>query len=262
VAMPARMRGRWLSLAAAAVLVAGSACQSSEPDPPKPTDAASARDGGQIRVLETGFHMTPVPATAPGMTNRAIAAVIVENTSKNQEAETTQIRIRLLDANGAPVFHLGSAEEVQVSLPWIQPGQRFGIGYILTSDEKASANRTVTTMRVDVGKSYWRSPHKAQRVAMSDLHIQPRSDGGADLRYVATLPDGAAASPSDLAFRVYLLLRDGTGKLLGGWPVGDVHPLAGRSNGGETYTAEEWKKNVPADADLGKSEVYGAYGVG
>ncbi len=253
------VRRRWLALAAAVVIVAGSGCQSRKPDPPEPTDAASARDGGQIRIVDFGFHMTPTGAA--NETNRAIAAVIVENTSKTQEAEGTQINLRFLDASGAPVFTYNSPDQYRVNLPWIQPGQRIGVGYILVTDEKSSANRTVTTMRAEIGQSSWRSPHSARRVTMSDMHIQPRPDGGADLTYVATLADATGASDSNRTFRVYLLMRDSTGKLIGGWPVGNVQLPANRSNGSESYTAEEWKRNVPTDADLGHTELYAAYGI-
>jgi hypothetical protein len=254
-----RTRRRWLALAAAVLIVAGSGCKTHKPDSPEPTDAASAGDGGQIRVIESGFHMTPTGA--PAETNRAIAAVIVENTSKTQEAQTTELNLRFLDASGAPVFTFGSPDQYRVKLPWILPGQRIGVGYILATDEKSSANRTVATMQAEIGQSSWRSPHTTRRVTMSDVHIQPRPDGGADLRYVATLADATGASASDRTFRVYLLLRDSTGKLIGGWPVGNVQLPPNRSNGGESYTAEDWKKNVPADADLDRSELYGAYGI-
>lgn len=254
-----RTRRRWLALTATVVIATGTGCHSGEPNPPEPTDAASARDGGQIRVVEFGFHMTSI--ASPNETNRAIVAVIVENTSKTQEAEGAELNLQFLDANGAPLFAFGSPDQYRVNLPWIQPGQRIGVGYLLATDQKSSANRTIATMHAEIGQSSWRSPHSKRRVTMSGLHIQPHADGGADLRYVATLPDSADATGPDQTFRVYLLLRDSAGKLIGGWPIGNVHLRAGPSNGSETYTAEQWKNNVPTDADLGRSELYGAYGI-
>lgn len=245
------------------VLLAGSGCHSSPstPDLPNPTTAVTAPGGGQIRVVETGFHMTK-PYPGNGETNRAIAAVVVENTSKTMEAEGPRLSIRFLDASGASVFTQGQGDEYDIGLPWIQPGQRVGIGFILVTTDKQSANRTVVTMRTEVGTSYWHAPHSGLQVTTRDLHVQPRPDGAVELNYTATIKDPARAKASDLSFKEYLLLRDAAGKLIGGWSIGRLHPNTtdNPATFQDTVTADQWKINLPADADLSRSEISAVYG--
>jgi hypothetical protein len=262
-ARPARRLVRAAALVAGLAVLALSGCRSSPPPaPPDPiSDSATAADGGQIRVVEFGFQ--PV-ALLPhsGETNRALAAVVLENTSKRQQAQFTDLNIQLFDSDGRSLFDPGGspAPGPRVTLTAIPPGGRIGAGALLMTEDAAARNRTAVRMEVTVGKSDWRRPNDKPEIKISDVKGVPHSDGTIDITYTAQVPDLGRWADAQLP-RVHVLFRDAGGRLLGGTGLSRSYTdpwKAGTATRDIHFTAEQWKYLMPTGVDLSRTEVYGS----
>jgi hypothetical protein len=261
-----RPTGRWVRVAAA--LVAGvaamalSGCGASHPltfpSPDWIDHSATAVDGGRVRVVEFGFQMTAIPPDAYE-TGRALAAVVLENTSKRQQSQGTELTVRLLDPDGRSLFDMssGSSGGWKIRTPAIPPGGRIGVGILLATLDNVAKHRTATRMEATVGNSDWRAPNDKPQINISNVKVTVHADGTAELDYTAK-------APPDLKARIqapllHLLYRDAAGTLLGGTSVHGIDPwTAGTTTRHMLFTAQEWKYMVPTGVDLSRTEVYGS----
>jgi hypothetical protein len=230
-------------------------------DPSPRPSASTAADGGGLRVVESGFQVKPAPPDSPG-TKRALIGVVVENTSRKQQAESTHLTIQLFDAAGQLVFAFGGSktDSGELGLPWIQPGGRVGMGFVASDAYDPDHQGTPVRMVVTIGASDWEKPQSEKAIAISGVRVDPHADGSADLIYTSKIENLGefqdAQSPG-----LSVLYRDSAGKLVGGVFLGHttVDPwTSGTVEHRITLSAAQWKVWAPLGADLSKTEVYGA----
>lgn len=255
-----------MAVAVGMALLSSSACHSS-PSPPSASlpahlnNSTGAPDGGGVRVVESAFQAAePRPGT--GETNRALVAIVLENTSKRQQSQDTRLTIELFDGDGRSLFEPGGSPATgpTIGTPVIPPGGRIGVGAILVTSDDAARHRVPVRIDIRVGGSDWRQPNDKPEIRLHDAAVTPRPDGTTDLTYTAEVPDlknwASVQIPS-----VSILFRDSTGKLLGGAALGhSVIPswTVGTSSRLIRFTAQQWKDTVPTGADLTRTEVYGS----
>ncbi|WP_344133010.1 hypothetical protein [Luedemannella flava] len=87
--------------------------------------AAQAPDGGQLRVVETGFSQLPTPnfILAPDV----VIGAVVENTS-TQVAYHTRVRFEMRDAAGKVVPDKAKKSVLVQEIPVILPGEQVPVG--------------------------------------------------------------------------------------------------------------------------------------
>ena len=170
--------GRILGIGLAAAVVAATACNGGDEAGERSTSTtvvtgpvAEPSDGGEVRLVDSGFSVYPGPAEPGGtaeFTSEAVAAgasfdvaswgVVVENTSE-WVATDVEVRVELVDADGAAVathrYQWPGAETIVL----LRPGQRFAMGHTDTLDWPAE--RTTgppARLEVEIGPTRWFPP--------------------------------------------------------------------------------------------------------
>jgi hypothetical protein len=233
-----------------------SGCTGAKPQAaPSPKENASvAADAGQVRVVESGFQMTD-PVSGSGQYNRELVGIVLENTSKQQQAHGTALEFDIFDEAGqtlyaSPMLHLG----------FIAPGARFGVGMIVSSTDPATKGRKAVRMQAKVGGSDWDLPTPQRTITLSNVKFEPQADGSVNFRYTAQIRDMSGWEQKQLPL-INVVFRDSGGKVIGGVNFGHQEVpgwQTGTSSQSIPISAIRWKSMVPAGADLSRTEAYGA----
>jgi hypothetical protein len=169
--------------------------------------AASAPDGGGIRVAEKGF--TQLKQQPPGVS----AGAMLENTSA-MVAYRTRVVLRILDSAGRPATTSESPQLLQ-EIPIILPGQRIGVGshaYLAGGTDK------IASFEVELQAAQWFSRetiagYTGASGTFKQIHrFDPVDTEPAYIDYTATVSSCRALSPRMVA-AVY---RDASGAVIGG----------------------------------------------
>jgi hypothetical protein len=220
-----------------------------------PVKAASAPDGGVLRVVEHGFSLGPDPRD-----ELVFYGVVVENTSRDRIAFAATATVRLVDAAGAPVKQrFGEAPEVQHKVLAVFPGQRLGIGAREGLDRRDVAGLQVTVDAptwVPVDQRLQRDPFRATVVRLATLT--------ASVVQVERLGDRLAVSfTASSAYEeavpaaVTAVFRDRAGRIVGGVVVDEPERCKTFEPGSSRHDRLRiHEHDMPAGIDDGRTEVF------
>lgn len=179
-----------------------------------PVKAASAPDGGVLRVVEHGFSLDPDPRD-----KLVFYGVVLENTSRDRIAFAATATVRLVDAAGVPVKQrFGEATELQHKVFAVFPGQRFGIVAREWLDRRDVAELQVTVDAptwVPMDQRLQRDPYRSTVVRLATLTASAvRVERSGDQLAVSF----AASSGYEEAVpaAVTAMFRDRAGRIVGG----------------------------------------------
>lgn len=195
---------------------------STERPPPFP----DAEDGGDVRLVDSGFTVVPNPRAARDdrePTHDVSVGAVVENTSGQVAADVT-VRLRPIDGRGQPVTIGGPTPEAfEAHIGAVFPGRRAGVGHTFpVNDEwqgQLDAERDVADVAIEVSVAEWWPP------GHHDLELAPME--ASDARISWTPPDDVypgvvtatidSASDEPVEFTVDTIVRDAAGDIIGGW---------------------------------------------
>ena len=236
-----------VGLVLAAGLLGTAGCTGDDPKP-KPSSAAEptgrfdgtqAPDGGEVRVVESGF--TAFVDGNPTVT----FGVLLENTSKNRAAVEVKVTAKLYDAAGKEV-RLGAMSQLASKSVTIMPGQRMGAGQD-TGLSRSDVVGDPTELRVEIRTPSWYPASQVTGLALSDVKSELDPSGLVVFSFSveSRLPE-KVTDP-----HLIVLARDHAGTLIGGyeprpsptaWPPGKSTQVA--------------KTELPDAADRTRSEVF------
>ncbi|MBF9132849.1 hypothetical protein I0C86_28400 [Plantactinospora sp. S1510] len=225
-----------------------------------PARKAQASDGGQLRIVEQGFTQlresvtqTLSPGHGPGRPERYMpvrAAIIVENTSRDQVAIAPNFIARYLDLAGKGVVeYAAKSDENTLSTDAIFPGARVGIAAFFNNSDT-----TVRTMTVRAVDAVWLPLADARRWVspVTATNVRTIRSGSPKATIVAFTARSDYSEPrSAVANAIY---RDSAGRIIGSSdPSGGhrQHFPAGTADGSITVT--DW---LPTNLDDSRTQVF------
>ncbi|MGH3729323.1 MAG: hypothetical protein ACRDTU_11305 [Micromonosporaceae bacterium] len=207
-----------------------------------------------MRVVEKGFSVTKRidgPMLSYG--------IVLENTSRF--VAKLDVRIRMLDASGKAVKAMLVQPTAQLThtVDNIFPGERYGVGYIVSTAGPDERARNVVKLEVKlVEVEWWPSkstpmeyavPRPFIRVKLDKMKVEPdKRSGGAAIRFtVVSSHKDAINDPY-----VRMVFRDKAGKVLGGADstLNTVFPP------GKSAAEVEIPHGVPDGIDESRSDVF------
>ncbi|MFC6020408.1 hypothetical protein ACFP2T_30090 [Plantactinospora solaniradicis] len=225
-----------------------------------PARKAQASDGGQLRIVEQGFiqlresvAQTLTPGRGPGRPERYMpvrAAIIVENTSRDQVAIAPSFIARYLDPAGKGIVeYAAKSDENILSTDAIFPGARVGIAVFFNNSDT-----TVRTMTVRAVDAAWLPPADARRWVspLTATNVRTIRSGSPKATIVAFTARSEYPGPvTAVADAIY---RDSAGRIIGSSDAGERHRQhfpAGTADGSITVT--DW---LPANLDESRTQVF------
>ena len=239
---------------------AASATPSAAPTAALPPRQAEASDGGVLRIVEQEFNqlhesveLTLTPGHGPGdpaQYKPVRAAIIVENTSKDQVAIAPTFIARYLDPAGRGVVeYAAKSDENTLTTDAIFPGERVGIAAYFNNSDTTVARLTVRA--VDAA---WLSPVDARPwvSTITATNVKTIRSGSPKAMIVAfTAHSGYPDMVAAVANAIY---RDSSGKIIGSSHIGALDRQyfpSGTADGSITVT--DW---LPANLDESRTQVY------
>jgi hypothetical protein len=231
------------------VLLAGAAgCTADEPSPhPSPSvddtglvTGSVAPDGGQVRVVESGY-------TAAVVDDGVVTfGAVLENTSKERAAGVA-VTARFFDSKGDEVRFLDSGLNSRPAV--ILPGERMGFGDQFDLGHIRPGDRAPARMDLKVRTSSWWPGSRVARVVVSD--VRHTLDGVQDV-FSFTVDSGLDLSAG--VQQTVIIVRDRAGKMVGG--LVPSRPLKPWPPGRSTQRVVLPHMYVPKSAVLAQAEVY------
>jgi hypothetical protein len=215
--------------------------------PATPVKGAQAPGGGGLKVVESGVSMS---ADKLGDT-MATYGVLLENTSADQVAYDAQIFVTLLDSGGQPVSdRLEKSTRVSKTLRFAAPQQRIGLGQYVYVDR----GRAVTSVRVEIGDSWWLPASGARIAPLTTSELKADStDGGDAMRVTFTVDNGYAVAVKRVAIA---LVRNTAGAIVGGTGPEEVKDSLGDFAPGRSQGEIRSLGSPPVGVDFSRTEVY------
>jgi hypothetical protein len=216
-------------------------------NPTTPVKGVEAPGGGGLRVVESGVSMSTDSLGDP----MATYGVLLENTSRDQVAYGAEISVTMLDASGQPVGdRIEKSTRVTKDLKVVTPQQRIGLGRYVYVDR----GRTVTSVRVEIGASWWR-PAAGTRIApltTSGLSAAVLEDERV-VKVRFTVENGYPIAVKRVAMALF---RDAGGAIVGGTGPEEVQASLGDFPPGRSPGEIESIGGPPPGVDLDRTEVY------
>lgn len=214
-------------------------------------EGSTAPDGGQVRLVESGFTAVSKDNQPSGMVT---AGGILENTSKEWAASAVSVDVRFFDAAGGALRVMGSEFQTSYSVT-ILPGARMGVGIQKVAPRVFGDRRTTPArMELEVTVFGWWPASRVSGVVANYVGFKPNDFGGGWLSITveSQLPR-TLDYPSSI-----IIVRDRNGKVIGGLkpvPMSTNAWPPGRSI--QKVKIPEW--SVPDDADMSRTEVFVGY---
>jgi hypothetical protein len=228
-----------------------------------PAPAATAADGGQLRVVEQGFtqlHKSVTNTLTPGYGPKkpepyapVYLGIVVENTSRDEVALNPTIRVQYLDGTGKVLPEGWSGNGAAAGAGAIFPGQRVGLSAHFGID-------ATTVGRIDVTavNAAWLRPAEVKRWAsrlmatdVALLHTASPKANIVTFKAHSEYPGPVGATP-------FAVFRDASGKIIGASHIDSLQATSfppGVADGSITFDGlgNSW---LPANLDPARIEVY------
>jgi hypothetical protein len=228
-----------------------------------PAPAATAADGGRLRVVEQGFTQLDESVTrtlTPGYGPKnpepytpVYLGIVVENTSRDEVAISPTIRVQYLDGTGKVVPEGWSGNGAAAGAGTIFPGQRIGLRAMFSIDATPISRIEVTAVN-----AAWLRPDDAKpwgsRLTASDVALVHTASPRANIvTFKAHSEYGRMVSAVPFA-----IFRDASGKIIGAGSADSLQAKSfphGVADGSITFDGlgESW---LPANLDPARIEVY------
>jgi hypothetical protein len=246
-----RRRGTTLAGLTALVLALTGGCTPDAPAPdpsPSPRPPATASDGGEVRVAESGFYHRRLA----GETNSVGHGVVIENTSKTDAAVRVDLEIHMYDAEDEPLTYPPRIDIRPLGSAYVEPGERVAVAGELISYDPELRDRPAARMTVLVTRVTWRpwdevrTAAENRRVTVSDVTARAAEEDKVAVTFTLDVGPDVAGDEA----QSYTIYRDPADRILGGAASLPFRLTKGHQPVNLTLV------NPPEAADLSRTEVY------